>query len=1283
MTISQENLRKYGETLKVYKNKHKHNGETISDANVYKFSLAYSLVPFLLEVFSEFQFSDYSIEKFNELLINFNSNSSTNITLESLLARGYIRIILDRVYIANKVYWSLPRSLDETHDDIDESEGSIINFLSAYRNTLQCEVIIPKDVLESLLEKHNIPAQDFLDLDIFHTSDDVNYVWSGYSARKLSCLSDDLVFEIIDTKFREESFSRENIIWLINTIFDLELDWYTEKLNIWLAALSEESQETFFNILIDVLDNEPDLKNSDIEWLKSILDLDGYGSYRYITENGVCARNKVPNFPINTTQPAEIVDLIDKYQGHDEIYLHQTHRSKYDFMVNILLRKHYFFEDSPLKKYLLDSESPYLSYQIIEQIKRYEIEKLPALVNVNMMLTSLVFKVVDTLDIDDNSLRTYNAFHNGSRDAKELEYVEIKKDLISTLFRICFNKDLFLRHLNLEELSKCISQVLFYFADKAFSNNFQSFSYSNKIYELIINELNSIFESIYRIENINLTVIKLLFQNLIEICSKQQLNFHNLIQLNAGSLKLLTDVYETSSIYFSTITEWNEIEGNIAQTIYEHLTWYFTTLETNKLSPFTAEIQVDVASRFSNSVAFDNIDWSTVFLVLHKHKHIESLVDSFTKNINFLPEDSKTYASSSDNPVFVNKTEQTTKIKHFLKILLLALTQLGDKDILKTDTHGVKKELIKHIKLLCLQYRTNDLTDNKINAFVFEFHIDQHMNQKQNRELLFAALNNFDSSDEIIEFLTEFFLDSIDLGLMLEALTAIDDSEVKHFLATKIESIDVGDFIASAHWIPELRVAMINAINSDNNYQLAMPLLDKLEAHYNSRQSKRDLEDFNRLKNEIKLLLAYKEKQIGSQEAQDLARDAKLGHVYQLYKATSLVDVKRFDEAEKILDSIKDLDNKVDVMVQMTRSILLNPHRSHEDKMTAVSEWERFIKTYITNNTSINKRYIFENRNYLTMLSLKAYSREEESDRFYEIFYSLTDPYKFSIEIIEDVLDRLTQDDLHIQHRNYIQCAESFHDKNSKSDKEIILKLLNKRITLKEIKQFQQAITTIHSLSPKDLPNLIPENLISNSQRALNLFLLEQIIHSVKSMVKKMNVFRIRQADGKFLIENKYNDLVKVILEARLEFLNFKIEEQERVGKSKGGNDAGELDLSISYKANKIALIEAFRLEGKNSNVVQDHSDKIHNYDSNIENYYNLIYFIGESNRMDSCWQEYQLDFANTDFHADMFIDSIKGFENLGTIFSNTNDMKIARTYHGAGHKYNYFHIMVNLSAFT
>ena len=648
-----------------------------------------------------------------------------------------------------------------------------------------------------------------------------------------------------------------------------------------------------------------------------------------------------------------------------------------------------------------------MSYQIIEQIKRYEIEKLPALVNVNMMLTSLVFKVVDTLDIDDNSLRTYNALSNGSRDTKEFEYLEIKKDLISTLFRMCFNKDLFLRHLNFEELSKCICQVLFYFADKAFSNNFQSFSYSNKIYELIINELNSIFESIYRIENINLTMINLLFQNLIEICNKQQLNFHNLIQLNAGSLKILTDVYETSSIYFSAIAGWNEIEGNIAQTIYEHLTWYFTTLETNELSRCTGEIQADVALRLSNSVVFENIDWSTVFLILHKYKHIEPLVDNFTKNIKFFPEDSNNYTYSSDNPVSINNTEQTTKIKHFLKILLLALTQLGDKDILKTDTHDVKKELIKHIKLLCLQYRTNDLTDNKINAFVFEFHIDQHMNQKQNRELLFTALNNFDSTDEIIDFLTEFFLDSIDLGLMLEALAAIDDNEVKNFLATKIESIDVNDFIASAHWIPELRVAMINAINSDNNYQLAMPLLDKLEAHYKSRQSERDLKDFNRLKNEIKLLLAYKENQIDSQEAQDLTREANLGNMYQLYKATSLIDAKEFDKAEKILESIKNFNNKVDVMVQLTRSILLNPHRSHEEKMTAIRNWEEFIKKYIEkyieNNNFTNKRYIIENSNYLTMLSLKAYAHEKESNRFYEIFYSLTDPYKFNKEIIKDI----------------------------------------------------------------------------------------------------------------------------------------------------------------------------------------------------------------------------------------------------------------------------------------
>lgn len=175
MIISQENLRKYGESLKFYQNNYR--GESSPDTDVYKFSLTYSLVPFLLEVFSQFQFSDYSIEKFNTLLTDFNSGNSINITLEDLLAKGYIRIILDRVYIANEIYWSLPRSLDEIRDDIEEPERNIKRFLSTYKSSLQYKTVVEWNILETLLKKHNIPAQDFLDLGIFSTLDNINYIW--------------------------------------------------------------------------------------------------------------------------------------------------------------------------------------------------------------------------------------------------------------------------------------------------------------------------------------------------------------------------------------------------------------------------------------------------------------------------------------------------------------------------------------------------------------------------------------------------------------------------------------------------------------------------------------------------------------------------------------------------------------------------------------------------------------------------------------------------------------------------------------------------------------------------------------------------------------------------------------------------------------------------------------------------------------------------------------------------------------------------------------------------
>ncbi|AZN68563.1 hypothetical protein DX910_10115 [Acinetobacter haemolyticus] len=74
------------------------------------------------------------------------------------------------------------------------------------------------------------------------------------------------------------------------------------------------------------------------------------------------------------------------------------------------------------------------------------------------------------------------------------------------------------------------------------------------------------------------------------------------------------------------------------------------------------------------------------------------------------------------------------------------------------------------------------------------------------------------------------------------------------------------------------------------------------------------------------------------------------------------------------------------------------------------------------------------------------------------------------------------------------------------------------------------------------------------------------------------------------------------------------------MGRSASGNDAGEIDILIRSGGKTITLIEALRLSGKNRDYVHLHAEKTQFYNSQINNYYILIYYIGSKNNYENTW---------------------------------------------------------------
>ncbi|MCI0470650.1 MAG: hypothetical protein L0Y73_03225, partial [Candidatus Aminicenantes bacterium] len=118
---------------------------------------------------------------------------------------------------------------------------------------------------------------------------------------------------------------------------------------------------------------------------------------------------------------------------------------------------------------------------------------------------------------------------------------------------------------------------------------------------------------------------------------------------------------------------------------------------------------------------------------------------------------------------------------------------------------------------------------------------------------------------------------------------------------------------------------------------------------------------------------------------------------------------------------------------------------------------------------------------------------------------------------------------------------------------------------------------------------------------------------------------------------------------------------------------AGELDMLIETPDNSdSSVIEAFNLEGFNSDKIESHFQKIFLYDaSGLENNYLLVY--AESDNFDSLWQKY-LDYLP---EIELTYTISSGPEEEKTRYA---DIKLARTMHNRHNKEtSVYHIFINM----
>jgi hypothetical protein len=535
-------------------------------------------------------------------------------------------------------------------------------------------------------------------------------------------------------------------------------------------------------------------------------------------------------------------------------------------------------------------------------------------------LLPIAFNLIDKIEID--SLLLSEQLNN---DRKFEESFEVKNQFWFEMFELTLDQIISV-HSNDKEKGVLIAKILIDASEKVFtinSNNRNSVINHNafrKRYDIALKKLANkklTTGNVYSRPPVSPRLIHSLLPDIAnylkEKTTNKKPNHIEHLNLNHGFVDLSIEMLRLANLRVSEfeISEDEKIKLDTSSI-------KIITLLQNEITEFYSANEIDVqlynskgtekkkAKRGVSSFGFEIIDWGYLYLHFEKKNALQSFYDNFIASLTF-----KTDADKYDEQ---NK-EQYEKIKLYLKSLMLAFISINQKkDFYEIDGLQVKPTLEKlenWIRELSLKYSIDEMAKERIDVFNERFNVFGYdMYYQQLTNLLYRCINFFKSQTQNM-FVEDFFAASKDTGRMLTAINILDSKELRDIISNRIKSVEIEDFIALSFTTTELQYALVEAVNSDNHWELAKPLIKKIQDHFN--RVKQNEEHINNFLFEISLLLAFKENDLekltnlpipkrenyyptGNKRAENIQRFFIA--LYKVYKE------KKYDEAIPILKSL-------------------------------------------------------------------------------------------------------------------------------------------------------------------------------------------------------------------------------------------------------------------------------------------------------------------------------------------------------------------------------------------
>lgn len=1034
-----------------------------------------------------------------------------------------------------------------------------------------------------------------------------------------------------------------------------------------VSHLSLEAKTRFLKTALEMVLNEPDLSTTEQEFDKAFL------------EEEIASRNcwnnniKIESDDLKSTD--DIYDLYDQmYKVSDDyngnLFFSQDSRADLSYLIDELLvldneypektdSNNFDYPHYPItKQFLLQGLSkPYLLWETTYFLKTRGSTRLPYLL-IEKNLASLAFRLLDNTEIEVLPYETVS---------------QVRTKMLKVAIQLIFDKMTSTHNFDKDKFANIIFQIF----KEINRDKFQLIRNSRTI-ELYEQNIADKKER----ENVLLSTIENYSQSINSFPKKAKLSIisqHLTILLERVDFYLPTRELSNGSwhlplhkldylSWLSKVTincqlKNEKLETNIDQTIAKVFQkTYLSAIEKisiTKTDYSSLESKDSVPSWYLDNEHLDNIDWVFPFILLKRSS-------TFSKFLN------PSIDFNSDEDIYNDFNQYSAKrLRSHLFIFLSVLKSINNRNSnlfrLQKESNKIKNNLEAGI-LNILRKNATQHEKNKID--ILDEFFERSFGSSNKGELIpqiANSINWFSDKKEIINVITK----TSDLTRLLIIVDWITAEGLKKELIKKIKKSKITEFIESKRWNPEIELIITKLTYHPKLVKQTKEALDYWKKNV-STHGKKDLEKVTYL---VELMLAYNDKNEAVLDAIEVPEHTS----YKVHKEFEVDSYKQFfrglirfdtnpESAYQIFDnlhhqfpqhsniSLNRFAAKINLASKNKETILFEE---------ALDEWEQMKQ----NIPDIYLEHIKDNvwNNQLT-----AYYHLENKDEFDKLYLEIPFTYQMKEDMVELRIGMLLKDQLREDAKKVLFRATEYHKDSSGRIPKFIRKLKAKLDDETDIKFLQNNFNEIFASQPKTLIQIFPDRL--NAENKLGSFITKEVALSSSKMLDKIN--SIRDVG----LEDKYNDVVQLALDARISQWGWQVKDQARGGFSANHKkyNPGERDIIVcDSNGDGLMVCEAF--VWKDKPTAESHINKIFNYDHKRKNFIILIYDKRKFQNFDTNWNKYKNDvLPNLSYPTEFVVKKSKWKELTKRFGYKSSAIRVGSSNHGKGTKI--FHIMLNLN---